>query len=281
MKRQWFVGGALLSLLWILLSMAVEDPPHDFTGRCSLCHEMGAGDVVLTTDLGTETCQECHAAIANNAYMHPVDIRPRTVHVPFDFPLSREGYLTCATCHNVHAPRQTPFGARTYFLRRLLRGKPFCDTCHGEEDGWTATGHEGALGSAHLQTDANAFKASAAFMGIDPLSKQCISCHDGNFATSVTINTGHWQHRASLLNHDSGSHPIGIDYEAARLAKGGRTDLRPIDEVDPRITFYDGKVGCGSCHNPYSKIAKKLVMPNRRSRLCLACHALDGTRSRS
>ncbi len=274
---KWLLGALLLSLGWILLGIAGDSPPHDFTGRCTLCHEMGVNDTVLSTDMGTATCYQCHEAVAKNAYMHPVDIQPRTIHVPFDFPLSRDGLLTCSTCHDVHAPAITPFGTKTYFLRRLQRGKPFCDSCHEQGDAM-AGGHEGALGMAHLESDAAAFATSAAFMGIDPLSRQCISCHDGNFAASVTLNTGQWQHHSSLMNHDSGSHPIGIDYEAARLARGGRSDLRPIEEVDRRITFYDGRVGCGSCHNPYSRNEKKLVMSNRRSALCFACHALDGTK---
>ncbi len=276
---RWLLGGFLLSLGWILFVLAAGSP-HDFAaGECSLCHEMGADGQPISTDMGTATCYRCHPSVAQNAYMHPVNIRPRTIHVPFDFPLSREGLLTCSTCHNVHAQAVTPFGSKTYFLRRLTRGKPFCDSCH-EQDGVLAQGHEGALGMAHLETDAKAFARSAAFMGIDPLSKQCLSCHDGSFGSAVTLNTGQWQHRSSLINHDSGSHPIGIDYEAARLARGARNDLRPIDEVDRRITFYNGRVGCGSCHNPYSRIEKKLVMSNRRSALCFACHAYDGTKGR-
>jgi len=36
--------------------------------------------------------------------------------------------------------------------------------------------------------------------------------------------------------------------------------------------LFDGKVGCLSCHNPYGDKKYSLVMENKRSGLCLACH---------
>ena len=72
-----------------------------------------------------------------------------------------------------------------------------------------------------------------------------------------------------------GNHPIGIDYEAARTRPGRKTDLRPMSAVDPRIKFFDGKVGCGSCHDPFIDTDNDLVMTNRGSALCFACHAVD------
>jgi predicted CXXCH cytochrome family protein len=99
-----------------------------------------------------------------------------------------------------------------------------------------------------------------------------VSCHDGTFASSVTIRAGAWKHGRDFLRHDQGSHPVGIDYEAARLKRGSKTDLLPLSQVDRRIRFFKGMVGCGSCHDPYSTIPKKLVMSDRRSRLCYSCH---------
>ncbi|OGW26583.1 MAG: hypothetical protein A2X56_01635 [Nitrospirae bacterium GWC2_57_13] len=108
-----------------------------------------------------------------------------------------------------------------------------------------------------------------------PLSRNgeltCVTCHDGSLSTSATVKTGIWVHGRDFLRHDKGSHPIGVDYESARLRRGRKTDLRPLALVDPRIRFFDGKVGCGSCHDPYSKIEKQLVKSDRRSELCFSC----------
>ena len=85
---------------------------------------------------------------------------------------------------------------------------------------------------------------------------------------------GSWTHEKSFLNNDRNSHPIGMDYEARRSLRGRKTDLRPMDLVDRRIRFFNGKVGCGSCHDPYSTIEKQLVMSDEQSKLCYSCHMM-------
>ena len=58
----------------------------------------------------------------------------------------------------------------------------------------------------------------------------------------------------------------------ARFDRGAKTDLKPMATVDRRLRFFNGKVGCGSCHDPYSTIHKKLVMSDENSKLCFSCH---------
>jgi predicted CXXCH cytochrome family protein len=123
---------------------------------------------------------------------------------------------------------------------------------------------------AHFQS--KYVELSSASQLIDPISKKCITCHDGSYASSVSIRAGTWSHSQELISNDEGTHPIGIDYEAARISRGKKTDLVPMALVDPRIQFVDGKVGCGSCHDPYSAIEKQLVMSDRNSQLCFSCH---------
>ena len=50
------------------------------------------------------------------------------------------------------------------------------------------------------------------------------------------------------------------------------TSFRDKAVLDKRIRLFNGKVGCGSCHNPYSKNAKFLVIETEGGRLCLSCH---------
>ena len=58
--------------------------------------------------------------------------------------------------------------------------------------------------------------------------------------------------------------------------------------LDPAIRLIDGRIGCGTCHVPYTEANHQtlsnersafpsvpdplLVMDNRRSELCLECH---------
>ena len=93
-------------------------------------------------------------------------------------------------------------------------------------------------------------------------STACLSCHDGSLASGVI----HGARQGLPLDLRAG-HPVGLAY---RVGRGG--SLRPPASVDHRIRLPDGRVGCGSCHSPYSGERFMLVVPNDGSRLCLACH---------
>lgn len=268
-----FIFIAFLLAFAALAALCLQKTPHDFAeSECVLCHQGdGEGAHGINDDAITSLCLQCHPDLFSEGYMHPVDVMPQKVTtIPDDMPLSKLGRITCITCHDVHVPYLTPLGTRSYFLRRYGTGAEFCKNCHADMSP-ESRGHPTALGEAHLDSK---YITTDASQQIDPLSKNCISCHDGAYASSVSINAGLWTHNASNFDTMS-SHPIGIDYEEARTRAGRKTDLRPMDQVDRRILFFDGKVGCGTCHNPYGELMSHLVMENSRSRLCFACHMID------
>jgi predicted CXXCH cytochrome family protein len=265
-----------VTLAVLLAVYAIEQDPHNFpASRCGSCHEKDAAGNILEHRMTapiTELCRECHEKIIKSVYMHPVNVKPRRVIVPNDMPLSSYGDITCSTCHDVHGTYFTVYGTQSYYLRRGETGRAFCSICH-KDAGFPRAGHRGILGEAHFRSK---YIATDPSQEIDSMSKNCISCHDGSFATSATIKAGYWSHGEELISNDMGSHPIGIDYEAARVSRRrSLSDLRPMAMVDPRIRFFDGRIGCGSCHDPYSTIEKQLVMSDINSRLCLACHLMD------
>lgn len=108
-----------------------------------------------------------------------------------------------------------------------------------------------------------------------PASLICLGCHDGTVATSA-IGSAH----ALLAGVREGfavpdgfvwrDHPIGIPYPT------DRRNFRPESLVSAggRVRLPEGRVECVSCHDPHnlSGVDKLLVMSNRRSALCLACH---------
>jgi len=259
-----------MGLLLVLGVFSVENQPHDFK-KCAFCHgtdtPAGAEAIRLIAPM-TLLCTGCHSTLFSEGYMHPVDVRPRRAAIPADMPLSPSGNLTCGTCHDVHADYYTPYGTPTRFLRRQEERQAFCMICHKQELAG-GKGHPAALQEAHFRSR---YVITDPLLELDPMSMNCISCHDGTFASSVTIQTGLWIHEKGALPHDRGSHPIGIHYEAARLRRGRKTDLRPISQIDRRIRFFDGKVGCGSCHDPYSTREKQLVVSDENSKLCYSCH---------
>ena len=269
-KKSSFLLFILLSLILIVV-YSMQNEPHKFSqSECQTCHVMDASGNVVKDEL-TEPiitlCSTCHEDILSEGYLHPVNVRPRNVIIPAGFPLSRYGEITCSTCHDIHSSYVTPFGTPSHFLRQYETGSRFCEACH--TGGALNIGHAEMFEEAHLQPK---YTETSSFRTIDPISTKCISCHDGSYASSVSILAGKWGHSSQLMSNDEGSHPIGVDYESARVMRGSKTDLRPMDLVDKRIQFFNGTVGCGSCHDPYSNIEKNLVMSDRNSELCLACH---------
>ncbi|MBF0560050.1 MAG: cytochrome c3 family protein [Nitrospirae bacterium] len=258
----------LLAGIWVY---SMEKDPHAFKqSECVNCHQVDSSGKVSkqTTAPVIMICKKCHEDIFSKGYMHPVNVKPRTANVPKDMPLSSSGEINCATCHNMHGQRMTPYGTKSNYLRRLESGKRFCETCH--KSGIGTQSHKAALGEAHFNAK---YVVTDPSQQIDPISKDCISCHDGSFSSSV-MAAGAWQHGKDFMKFDKGEHPIGVDYEQARSRRGSRADLKPIGAVDRRLRFFNGKVGCGTCHDPYSTLEKKLVMSDSESKLCFSCHSM-------
>ena len=237
---------------------------HDFSAdQCPQCHAVtpvkGKRDTLRMTAPIPELCVRCHGDLGESL-THPVEVVPVETALPDDLPLSWDGKMTCSTCHDIHADPLTVFSVTLPFLRRSVTGPAFCSACHLGEGG-----HARMIGKAHMT-----FSPEDAGETIDSVSRECLSCHDGSIGPNDTMRAGSWRHGVALARFDpGGSHPIGVDYRLARSRHGG---LHPAAAVNEAIKLVEGKVGCSSCHDPYSGEQKKLVMSNRGSRLCLSCH---------
>lgn len=113
---------------------------------------------------------------------------------------------------------------------------------------------------------------------LDRASIECLGCHDASIASDVTFK---------ICSEPDCDHPIGVDYMT--LASSNHGLISPFS-LPPSIKLVDGSIGCGTCHTPYRnnsvhnvysslrslypQIADPmLVMDNRKSELCFACHA--------
>lgn len=108
--------------------------------------------------------------------------------------------------------------------------------------------------------------------GIDRLSNDCLSCHDGVMAQSFNLRIKNNPGNGVMgLEDIIGGHPVGMEYDryASVDTKGYRSDVRFSREM----VFAEGKVGCLTCHNPLNKDKGHLVMKNERSELCFSCHS--------
>jgi predicted CXXCH cytochrome family protein len=238
---------------------------HDFEGKCLDCHltvpRPGETPRIFTRDI-SNMCRSCHKNVQDLS--HPVDIEP-SMAVPAGFPLDWKGHITCATCHPIH---KSGFGYS--HLRSRARGEGFCSMCHSD---LAAKLHNVSLGTAHVGSSSNVGKymPMETERVLDELSLRCMQCHDATFSNDSLVSkpadfAGLFHNNASL----GVSHPIGVSYlEAKRQYRGA---YRNLNELPKEIKLFGGQVGCGSCHNPYSKLHNELVMSNERSALCLACH---------
>ena len=236
---------------------------HDFGGRCLDCHiSQPSSDEQMTFSKDiSRMCSGCHSS--EQELSHPVDIKP-SMKVPQSMPLDWKGDVTCLTCHTAHKR-----GYGGFHLRVAASGVGLCVICHGDIDEQL---HKVSVGSAHIG-EASTKKNIGWELGeeLDELSIRCLACHDAVTARdSLVENLAVRRELFHNSNTIGVSHPIGVSYfETRRKYKGA---YRPVEKLPKQIKLFDGMVGCGSCHNPYSKRHNELVMSNEGSALCLACH---------
>ncbi len=260
----------LIAFSACLVYSALQNNAHDFSdSQCVDCHAItpvkGKRETLRMTASVETLCRRCHKK-SEDSLSHPVEMVPVTIVSPADLPLSWEGKMTCATCHDIHTASHPGFDGRWYYLRRAVTGQAFCIACHRDSAIIQKKGdsHARDLGVAHMRfTEGTGGR-------IDKVSLACMSCHDGALATKADVKTGTWRHGNALSSgYDAqGSHPIGVTYRRA-MKRGG---LIPLERLNPKIRLINGKIGCTSCHDIYSKLRKMLVLSNEGSRLCLECH---------
>ena len=248
---------------WSALRAGVHDFSED---RCDDCHVSAPvkGDPLSRVMKApvSELCGGCHK---ENALSHPIELVPAGIALPADLPLSWDGKLTCSTCHDIHAS-SSPAGESPRRSLGRAGGRAFCEACHrsGVVEPERASGHTRVLTSAHMEFNAGQSGR------IDALSALCLGCHDGTVGPSAAVKIGSFRH--GVRPADSAqelSHPIGINYRGAMTRRGG---LHPPENLDRRIKLVNGRVGCASCHDMYSRERKLLAVANERAGLCLACH---------
>jgi predicted CXXCH cytochrome family protein len=232
------------------LNSGASGQGHEFKQNdCILCHIDEKNDPTSLKSAVPASCLNCHRNF-NVAFSHPTERYPYTSTViPEDMPLM-DGKLTCLTCHYVHPRKEI---AKDTFLRRSTTEIFYCATCHNHDKR-----EHTALGQAHIINDKSQMKGS-----IDIMSKLCIECHEKQLNTRGT--------NFSLQSFPSKvKHPLGKSYMKNVSRK--KSVYRSEHMLHSNLNLYDGKIGCGTCHNIFSRTRNLLVIDNDGSRLCLECH---------
>lgn len=243
------------SATWILAAQPRAIHPANMP--CEACHLSGDSikpeQAHLLIASQEKLCATCHQNLAEVS--HPSGFAPRgKLHA--DYPADWKGDLTCSTCHEVH-------GKNPGMMRGKRRGRDLCLACHDPQF-FARMRDQGnsMIASGHLDPG-----KAMADPRLDTYSRQCMACHGakGDSDEPSVDRNMIVRHGATSLNH-----PIGANYAKA-MKFGG---YRKVSQLSKKILLPGGLVSCVSCHEGYSKIHGKLVVPREKSALCYECHDL-------
>ncbi len=199
-------------------------------------------------------CVACHSF--ERTLTHPIQVSP-VLATPASLPLV-DGQVACVTCHDASPEHRS--GA--VHVGQRIDGGALCLSCHQGTPATSQGMHALATKKAHLRADSRTSIAHGTG-DIDKESKSCMECHDGTLSSDAGAHS-------SGLSDDNSEHPIGVAMRGGGRTRGG--DFKLARRVDERIRLFEGMVGCGSCHSPYSRETSQLVINNRGSALCMNCH---------
>ncbi|MDA8122641.1 MAG: hypothetical protein M0Z38_08770 [Deltaproteobacteria bacterium] len=193
-------------------------------------------------------CLSCHGSMDA---CHPIlvklgpDMRPGT-----GLPLSKDGKITCLTCHN-----PMPVSGKGLDLREWKPGDPrnaICFRCHDKADLSGRNPHSS-------MTD----------------RESCRFCHD-----TMTDPTNEDSSRVSFISntrliclrcHSQDAHPMGVDHM-----------VHPRMEIpEPFRLDGKGRITCTTCHNPHIQAKgtgeeagrrKRFVVEDEGQVICTRCH---------
>jgi len=302
----------LLLLVMLLASSAstVAAPAQQkATKECSMCHLRWVADFegeqkreylldfteekVVATEM---MCYSCHDGSIVDSRLrvwetsrHKAGTDPsEAISIPENFPLDREGRLTCATCHSAHGVDSTTDMGSTIFLREPNINSSMCRKCHSDKDDGPSHGKHpvniefDGIPTTILESGGKAGKGK----GGEKNLIICETCHTPHGSTNnhflVIPNSKEGLTHAMLceschtvspdMKSDDAlrrySHPVAVDIiEEAELPETWENGEKPF--------LASGKaVNCRTCHSPHNgtKNNHLLVSKNEKGSLCLTCH---------
>jgi predicted CXXCH cytochrome family protein len=238
-----------------LFQSSLKEPHRLSSNECDACHVAAVKDPGSLKPMFNSRCVGCHVDL-KQSQPHPVDISPNIL-LPEDMPLVN-GKLGCVTCHFFHPFSDRYKNRSGNLLRRPGRGAVFCVACHRIDE-------KGHLAFENIHRDSYR-RLSVGNSRLDIYTLQCVECHDKYLDRSFGSYAAGGPNRISALS----SHPVGVSLERIAAKKPRRFNFPHA--LPGEIRLFNGKIGCGTCHNAFSKEKSMLVINNWRSRLCLKCH---------
>ncbi len=290
------------STLFILLALqnsfaAVSAPSNPSSAKeCALCHYRwidtffidGRGSDLVPYQskkvvAEAEICYSCHdgsvadsrARVYNDSH-HPINKPPPPdMEIPEIFPLDKNGFMQCATCHTAHGVPSEMGMDKTIFIRAANENSGMCRLCHKDKDGGPANGNH-PIDSTKLAFS-DEFREMGAVEGSEKNQVICQSCHRVHGAPNDKFLIDSAQEGGHLCLD------CHIDKEEL-LGTGHDLRFSAPDSVNLKGKTPSESGVCGACHLVHG--SKEAVLWGRRMPavssgygafdLCLSCHQKDG-----
>jgi hypothetical protein len=255
--------------------------PHRTDTDCLACHDKQPkeGAVTFLNDDGfVKVCISCH----DTSVSHLVNIKvPDWMEecVPQGFKLKNGDTLACITCHDLtdHMKKSAPKKDNPYFLR----GGPYedrsgiCLTCHD-----TNKCNPGCSSNPHKQLD----------MDGEIIESRCLFCHTEIPYTEVSgIRPGMFKGDPSTFCYGCHAkkeegHPAKVTHHDKVPSEKRINCIKKANSVENGtvLPLLEGKVFCGTCHNPHEKGVLKgaankgagepFMLRLKEDDICSACH---------
>jgi hypothetical protein len=98
---------------------------------------------------------------------------------------------------------------------------------------------------------------------LDPISSECLTCHDGSGGTHARFCL------LEQMGKGCGGHIVSVSY--AEMAARDE-DLLPASRLPPYLPLHEGKITCVTCHGTEAHNGIPLIIDNKDSALCRICH---------
>lgn len=275
--------------------------PHWRVDSCQACHKekpkknnLKRNNLKLHTSDINKLCNSCHTSVSKHSYIHPFGMTPskkimKNMPASFKKAVKRgDGKLTCISCHDLPMTclpaKKSKQGLNPLFFREgpYDTRTELCYRCHDKSKYKRLNPHD--------QIDKNG-KLNV---------KTCTICHKSTdkLKTAKNITEVDFNYDGDLSSMCAGCHPVkphpGGSFSFFSSKKGPNHLVKPPEEIlkhkikmeqkndiilplDPG----NGKVFCGTCHNPHEKGVIKVKAAAkgadekkrlRMQKICTNCH---------
>jgi predicted CXXCH cytochrome family protein len=213
---------------------------------CSVCHSLVASLDETEVPSSTRSCRSCHGALSGSE-----DRLAAVFH--------RNQNRSCGDCHLFHETGMiTAVG--NVFAPTQSGGSEACAACHNETANTVALspGHRLAAGLYHSNNPALAGLSA---------SQTCLVCHADE--QTVQVDGLELANIPRFSKHRM--HPVGRVERHDEFRNG----VRSRRSIDPRLSMYDDRIECSTCHQLTSVTKYRLIDLGSPRALCLGCHEFE------